>query len=347
MVDISIIVPVYNVQDYLLECVNSLINQSKKDIEIILVDDGSTDNCFQICEELKKKDSRINVIHKCNNGLGMARNSGLEIAKGKFIGFVDSDDFVDRFMFEKLYSTALTNDADIVYCGYWRYINEQQKYEVKLSNKIETWIGKKQINEFIKDLLAPDPQINDDSKYGASVCKGIFRRSIIESNNLKFESEREIISEDIIWDIDYISKAKSIVLLPDCYYFYRYNNNSLTTVYKERFYTNKKLYYCIIDRLKSNEINDPKLYKNLPRYFLTTTRIAIMQEVKFSKINGKHFSVKNIKTILEDDLVIDILNYYEYKKMNLKNYVFFEMMKRRMSLSIFYSVKFILNRKDG
>ena len=103
---ISIIVPIYNVERYFRRCMNSLLNQTLQDIEIILVDDESPDNCPEICEEYAAKDSRIKVIHKKNAGLGFARNSGLKLATGEYVAFVDSDDYVDLTMYEKLYLTA-------------------------------------------------------------------------------------------------------------------------------------------------------------------------------------------------------------------------------------------------
>ena len=102
MADVSIIVPVYKVEKYLARCVESLINQTLKNIEIILVDDGSPDNCPALCDKWAEKDERIKVIHKENAGLGFARNSGMEIAEGRFIGFVDSDDYVKNDMFEQI-----------------------------------------------------------------------------------------------------------------------------------------------------------------------------------------------------------------------------------------------------
>lgn len=124
MPKVSIIVPIYNVEKYLDRCMSSLLNQTLKDIEIIMVDDESPDNCPQLCDEYARKDERVKVIHKKNGGLGLARNSGLEIATGEYVAFVDSDDFVDINMYQELYSTADSYDSDIVYCGFYEYKNE-------------------------------------------------------------------------------------------------------------------------------------------------------------------------------------------------------------------------------
>ena len=113
---ISVIVPVYNVAEYLPECVDSICNQSYKNLEIILVDDGSTDNSGKICDEYAKKDLRIKVIHKENGGLSDARNTGIEIAQGEWISFVDSDDLISNHMYEKMYEAGLIYSASLVCC---------------------------------------------------------------------------------------------------------------------------------------------------------------------------------------------------------------------------------------
>ena len=123
---ISIIVPIYNVEKYLVKSVNSIINQTYKNLEIILVNDGSTDTCGDICEKFKNIDRRIIVIHKKNGGLSDARNAGLQVAKGDYIGFVDSDDWIEKNMYQELLNISLKENSDIVSCGVrkvWNDIN--------------------------------------------------------------------------------------------------------------------------------------------------------------------------------------------------------------------------------
>ena len=115
---LSIIVPVYNVEKYIERCIKSILNQSFTNFELILVDDGSPDKCGEICDEYEKKDSRIKVIHKKNGGLSDARNAGIERAKGEYIAFVDSDDFINKYMYEILYKNAKKWDADISICNF-------------------------------------------------------------------------------------------------------------------------------------------------------------------------------------------------------------------------------------
>ena len=114
---ISVIIPVYNVEEYLDKCVTSVLNQTYKNLEIILVDDGSPDNCPKMCDEWAKKDKRIKVVHKKNGGLSDARNSGIEVCTGEYIGFVDSDDYIDKQMYKELLKRIESTNSDMVMCG--------------------------------------------------------------------------------------------------------------------------------------------------------------------------------------------------------------------------------------
>lgn len=146
---ISIIVPIYNVESYLERCIESILNQSFKEFELILVNDGSTDSCKDICNEYKKRDSRIVVVNKKNEGVSSARNLGLDLAKGEYIGFIDPDDFINKDMYKILFDTIQANNSDMVICDYYK-VNEDdinkfrnlkcncENIEVKNLNKLES-----------------------------------------------------------------------------------------------------------------------------------------------------------------------------------------------------------------
>ena len=125
---LSVIVPIYNVEDYLNRCVDSIINQTYKNLEIILVDDGSPDNCPQMCDDYAKKDSRIRVVHKENGGLSDARNAGMKVATGEYVSFIDSDDYISLDFYETLFQTMVDNDSDIVECSVVKFY-ENEKFD--------------------------------------------------------------------------------------------------------------------------------------------------------------------------------------------------------------------------
>ena len=203
---ISIIVPIYNVQKYLDRCMKTLLNQTYRNIEIILVDDESPDECPKMCEEYTKIDQRVKVIHKKNGGLGFARNSGLEIAQGKYIIFVDSDDYVTENMCHLLYEAAKKYEADVVYGGIF-YADGEKIKESKVVTKERVWKGKQEVKDLLLDFIATEPNEKKDTIMEVSVWKALFRKKVFDEYDISFVSERQFISEDVIFDIDYLSKC--------------------------------------------------------------------------------------------------------------------------------------------
>lgn len=247
MVKVSIIVPVYNVEEFLEECLDSLITQSLKDIEIICINDGSTDNSLKIMEEFQQKDKRIKIITQKNAGLSAARNSGLYIAKGEYIGFVDSDDWVSTDFYELLYNNAIRNDADIsagnvVYSenGKFRAKNflSKQTFKVKKS-KISTLTEKK---IFMKAPV---------------VWNKLFRKTLIDSLNLRFPVGLKF--EDNYFSLITILCCKTIVIDEWPVYFYRMNGASITNTLSgdsEDVFHFFEVFECIDETVNSVDISD-------------------------------------------------------------------------------------------
>jgi len=213
MIKVSVIVPVYNVDKYLKKCLDTLINQTLKEIEIICVNDGSTDNCKKIINEYAEKDSRIIIINQDNQGLSVARNNGMTIAKGEFLGFVDSDDWVDLNFFETLYESAKKYDADIACCGFSRvYESSRSRTKVKIAH------------EDVYETVAEKYRIADIPRM-AHVFNKIYKRSEIEKLNLLFEPG--VYFEDSPFVIRALFYMKKMAATPATYYYYRANENSI------------------------------------------------------------------------------------------------------------------------
>lgn len=208
---ISIIVPVYNVEKYLERCVNSIINQTYKNIEIILVDDGSKDNSGKMCDELKQKDDRIKVIHKENGGLSDARNAGLKIATGEYIGFVDSDDYIKEDMFETMYNLSKNHNAEISIVSFYELYKEKV-IGVRDSKKLEELdkIGA------IKELLI-------DTKIQSYAWNKLFKKELFDG--IEFPTNKNF--EDIATTLLLFERANKIVLLEDPKYYYIRRDDSI------------------------------------------------------------------------------------------------------------------------
>ncbi|MDU6472960.1 glycosyltransferase family 2 protein [Intestinibacter bartlettii] len=228
MPKVSIVVPIYNVEKYLEQCLDSIINQTLKDIEIILVDDGSPDNCPQMCDDYAKKDSRIKVVHKKNGGLSSARNAGIEVAIGDYIGFIDSDDYIELDMYEKMYNIARESNVDFVMSDYYR-VSDEGKIKATLDMNEGIYDKKK-----IKKDIFPTLIMGDDINYGRllSVWNCLYKRELLYQNNLMFDEEVKY-SEDNLFSSIIGYKANSFYYMKGSYlYNYRYNPNSISKTYK-------------------------------------------------------------------------------------------------------------------
>lgn len=216
---ISIIVPVYKVEKYLCECVNSILAQTFKDIEVILVDDGSPDSSPAICDEFASKDTRVRVIHKQNGGLSDARNVGINEASGDYIAFIDSDDIIEKEMMESLLMVAQNEKADIVGCESETFTSDGTTKPIYHSS------SEKQVfssTDYLESLFF--------NRTDCSVCNKLFHRNAI--NNSRFVKGRN--NEDIIFLSELLHKCSRIVQINKCFYHYRVTEGSITHVFNER-----------------------------------------------------------------------------------------------------------------
>jgi len=223
---VSIVVPVYNVEQYLDRCLESIVNQTYKRTEIILVDDGSTDSSSAMCDRWAAADSRVTVIHKQNGGLGMARNTGLDHASGEYIFFLDSDDYVDVTMVEKCVRNARENGAEVVIFG------RHNVYEdgTLTSDKVRTQKCLYRGSDIRTELLPC--MFTYELGFGVSACGRMHRTDFLKKHGLKFVSEREIISEDAFYSLALFSKTSIVSIIPECFYYYFRRNTSLSRRYQ-------------------------------------------------------------------------------------------------------------------
>lgn len=344
---ISVIVPVYNVENYMRQCIDSLLNQTLSNIEIILVDDGATDTSPKICDEYARRYSRIKVIHKLNGGLGSARNAGMKEARGKYIGFVDSDDYVSVKMYETLLDVAETNKADCAYCEFTRFWNDTVDVTKPPKKTIKVYSDKEILDAYLLDRIGCSPSEKEDCSYGASVNLGLFRSDVIQRSKVEFVSEREFIAEDMIFDIDFIPYCKKIVHTNEALYFYRFNPDSLTTRYvSDRFERNVALCNETASRLDKTYNSD--VYKiRLDRYFLKITRIALIEEIAHLNENGWRNTRANINRIANNQKLNQILKTYPLASLPKTQKIFFCALKQKMYLlvAILIKINMILKMK--
>lgn len=328
---ISVIVPVYNVEKYLDRCMNSIINQTYSNLEIIMVDDGSTDLSGTMCDEWQKRDARIRVIHKKNQGLGLARNSGLQECKGDYIAFIDSDDFVDVNMFEVMLQTMHKQNADTCYCSYNLYSNKDNQIIEKTSINSGCYQGKK----VLLDIIGSEPSYPLDCVKGMSVWAALFSNEIIRKHSIQFVSEREYICEDLMFDIKYLPISLNTVVIEECFYNYCINPVSLThKYYPDRLEKEKKLFYEVSLELDGYyTLNEYQV--RYDRLFLGRIRNCIMQEIFDSSLSNDKIK-QNIKRIINDSVVQQVIRRYPYQHNPIKQRIFNMCLRYRCFLGVYW-----------
>ena len=333
---VSIVVPVYNTEQYLKPCVNSLMAQTLADVEIILVDDGSREPCARLCDELAQTDPRIRVIHKENAGPGLARNSGIEAARGEYVGFVDSDDYVDVTMYEALHAAAVQYDADLVVSGVsfvgGNTFSKSGEYVEKHYFDHDTLFEKDELKQLTLGVVGALPHEPDDSRYGVSVCKNLFKRSVLCDNDIRFLSERRVMSEDALFMVDYSKCIHKAVGIPGAFYCYRRNDESFSKSYNPDRFEKVQAFLAeltvhIQDVLKEDEY---RLY--MDRLIQGYGRVVCSQEIVHAREAniGYRALKRRLQMICEHETMVGALKQYPWYRLPKKQAAFAFAMKYRL-----------------
>lgn len=281
----SIIVPVYNVQEYLIECVNSVLIQNFNSYEILLIDDGSTDESGQMCDALALKAKNVKTFHQINGGLSAARNTGLRNATGKYIVFLDSDDLLENHTLEHL-SEIIKSDKDI-YVGYGLNLLENGEFQKQFERRR---IGMNELSgiDFFNKALSMH-------LIGAPVPYNIYKRSFLVDNNLWFKEG--ILHEDELWTPITFSKAKSVEDFPYDFYYYRAREGSITRSSGSKSNNGKHLInnsYELSDYFKQFPKNNTRfIFDNISALFMSGVYLGQLAE--WEAVN-RFFPLKNAKT---------------------------------------------------
>lgn len=326
---VTVVIPIYNVEKYLDRCITSVVNQTYRNLEILLIDDGSPDNCPEICDKWAKKDERIRVIHKQNEGLGMARNTGIENATGEFICFFDSDDYVDTNTIEQSFSLAKSNGADIVIFG----LNTVDKDNNIIQSfipwaKPDIYSGDEVRNDFLPEYIAPNPNGDGTRKFYMSSCVSLYSLKIIQDKCFRFVSEREIISEDIYSLIELFSYVKNVAVLPRAYYYYCENETSLSRTKRSDRYEKIKYFYTECIKLCKTLEYDDIILKRVSKPYLAYTIAALKQEC--CVFTDKKQLKNEIKKIIDDDVLQKVLKQNKKDKVSLTRRLLFFTLRHKM-----------------
>lgn len=336
---ISVIIPAYNAEKYIKKCLYSLLNQTYKNLEIIVVNDGSQDNTAKIVEQVQKEDSRIILINKTNSGVSETRNIGLKNATGKYIGFSDADDYLEKTMYEKLILSMEETNSDIAMCSYNIY-NQGIKSQVLFPWEEQTKVfPSKEIAEKLLPLYIAKLK-NEQASIWGTVWRMLFKSEIIK--NLKFEPKIKI-AEDLLFIIDSFEKSNQVCAINECLYNYIVYQTSAIGRYKDDLNKTNELFHSkLIKKLKKlNFFEKNKIRYQLNRNSMYTTSIS--NEVKNDRNNifQKNVQIKSIINRFNKDSYIDrnII-----KELDLSRKLVFYLMKIKASMIL--TILFILKEKS-
>ncbi len=313
---ISVIVPIYNVEKYLYNSVESVRKQTYENLEIILVDDGSPDHCGHIADEFSKKDKRIKVIHKQNGGLSDARNAGLKIAAGTYVFFFDSDDYIDSELISKAYEAYIRTNADLVCFNYISY-DENTYEESRTSFNIKNYKNK-EANLVIAKYL----------KYQLGYCvwNKLYRMDIIRKYKIQFEDNSKVFSEDICFNLYYISFCSEIQVIGEHLYYYLIRESSImgrnrAKIKLNQFIQISKCYETYLTQLETP--NEMLFYQEI--IFSLLMQMQLQRVERNDRVNWvnaiedrKYFNKKSNGAIYHIDRWIDVFGFFTGLKQWLK-----------------------------
>ncbi|MBY0145896.1 glycosyltransferase family 2 protein [Neobacillus niacini] len=335
---ISVVIPVYNVENYLHRCVDSVLKQTFQDFEIILINDGSKDSSGKICDEYAKKDKRIKVIHKKNARVSAARNDGIKMAKGKYVSFIDSDDWIEPAMYQEMFNKAEDLDLDFIMCDYKKKSNN---YEDKRTQSIRGgYYSKYDIKNELYQSLIMFENIEYPPTISNWVC--LFNLNFLKSNSLYYD-------EDIHYDEDSILGTKIMYHATNFYYLkghhyynYFYNPNSTTNTYNEKKWISfLKINERLVKYFGNNIEFDFSRQIKINMLYLT---LSALGQIKYSEKGGKE-RLNMIKKIMFHPKVIEIFKDFKIPNVSWKTKIIIILIKYKMVRP--YSLLVLKNRRPS
>lgn len=311
---ISLIIPVYNAEKTIIRCVESILTQNYKNFELILINDGSIDRSLKICRYFEKIDSRVKLINKKNEGVSKARNSGMRISKGEYIGFIDSDDWIEKDMFSKLMSAINQENADIAICSYYKEYSNTTNKMIAFESK-----SKCTFEEGLTNFI--------QGKYGGNIWNKLFSRYILSHEF----NEKILIGEDSLFLYNAIKKSQTIVCLPDALYHYSISYGSATKIAlnKKRFDTLESA-ELIYDDIKTNHstLLDDATFMVFSKY-ISLLNLILFYDCELKYFNNLDNIVKRLEylskilsnTYYSRDIRLFLFGFYKFNKFFYKKFV--------------------------
>ena len=329
---VSIIVPVYNAAPYLNQCVDSLTNQTLKEIEIILINDGSTDDSLAVCVALAATDDRIRLIDKLNGGVSEARNDGLRAATGEYVGFVDPDDWVDEDMYERMLTTLTKADSDVCMCN---YVKETKEGTDPVLMKQTGIIEKDAIlGDIVANVIAKPSFKSGETDIMGSVCRLLIKRELLETENIWFDKEVAFM-EDLLVCVEAFLKSERIAIDDGGYYHYRVHESSTVMAYKEHFYQRQKQAFSKLQELLVREGKAAILATRLANRYIIIALLSLANEAHKDNPTPFREKIRNIDKILEDDKLAATLEKIDLDAVESRKKLELNLIKKKASVTLY------------
>lgn len=338
MTKMSIVVPVYKVEKYIGNCIESLLEQTLEDIEIILVDDGSPDQSGRICDCYQQKDGRIKVLHKKNGGVSAARNDGMELATGEYILFCDSDDWMEKNACEKLYAKAVETDSDIVIGNVYEVYPDRKiidNFYAKPFTTDDSAFIRKMIQTNFYRNYCPMPDASGPAfRYGGPWNKAV-RLSMLRENNIRFDVRLKGIFDDILYTAYILAAAKRVSYITDCVYYYRQVASSITNTYKANtLEINRAIINAWQEFIAAQDSQEEfwkpfyanvvrRLVESLPIYFFSSKNPAPLSE-----------RLKELKAVISEEIYVTASRNVEFNRLTTYHKAAAALIRRRSAVGI-------------
>ena len=329
---VSIIVPVYNAAPYLNQCISSLTNQTLQEIEIILINDGSTDDSLAVCMALAATDDRIRLIDKPNGGVSEARNDGLRAATGAYVGFVDPDDWVDTDMYERMLATLTAAQAEICLCN---YVKETKEGTVPVLVKQSGTIEKEAIlGDIVANVIAKPSFKSGETDIMGSVCRLLISRELLERENIWFDKEVAFM-EDLLVCVEAFLKCARIAIDSGAYYHYRVHDSSTVMAYKPKFYQRQKQAFAKLQELLVREGEAAALAPRMANRYIIVALLALANEAHKDNPMPFREKIRNIDKIVADEELSATLEKIELDTVESRKKLELNLMKKKASVALY------------
>ena len=342
MVKISIIVPIYNVEKHLRKSIECIQEQTLEDIEIILVNDGSTDNSLNICKEYKKKDDRIKVIDKDNGGVSSARNAGLEIATGDCVGFSDPDDWIESNMYQNMHEKIEKTQSEICMCN---YVKERNTKHTFISLNIEKDLLNKKdiIDQIIPGVISSKKLPNKLDYIMGSVWRLIIKRDFVNKYNFRFDEDCSFM-EDALFCIQIFLKSERLCIERGYYYHYIYNSTSASNKYRKDMLEDEKKVFIDIEKQLDKKVLNQILQERMDLRYINLCKSLIANEVKENRGKTLKHTTIAIHDICNENRIKNILSTFDTTSYKYRNKVLLNKMEKADSffLYLYYRLYFLI-----